>query len=68
MITCKHQNKLLGPLLIFSGCQTFFAPVSYGDMSYPQAACGGLFSGPPRCVWIPLDRAALLLLFVLILM
>ncbi len=68
MINCKHQNKLLESLSKLVGCQTVFALVSYGDMSYPQAACGGLFSGPPCCVWITFDRAALLLLFVLILM
>jgi len=40
MITCKHQNKLLESLSKLVGCQTGFVLVSYGDMSYPQAACG----------------------------
>jgi len=45
MISSKHQNTLLESLSKLAGCQTAFAPVSYGNMSYLQAACGGLFSG-----------------------
>ena len=41
MISCKHQNKLLESFLKLAGCQTVFVSVSYCDVSYPQATCGG---------------------------
>ena len=39
-IACKHQNKLLESLSKWAGRQTVFVLVSYGYMSYPQAARG----------------------------